>query len=86
MACGLPVLVNAGTWAGDYVIEHGVGLAVDASDRAAVEDAMLQLKDDRSSAEEMGRRGRAVVDEGLSWQAAAGRLVDAYGKLELSHS
>ncbi len=82
MACGLPVLVNAGTWAGDYVTEHGVGLAVDASDRGAVEAAVLRLKDERSSAEEMGRKGRALVDAGLSWQAAAGRLVDAYGKLE----
>lgn len=81
MACGLPVLVNAGTWAGDYVMEHGIGFAVDATSRADVEAAVLRLKDERSLAEEMGRKGRQLVDAGMSWQAAAGRLVDAYRAL-----
>lgn len=81
MACGLPVVVNADTWIGAFVERHGVGLAVDGSDPAAVEAALVRLKDDPDLRAEMGRRGRALVEGGLSWQAASARLLDAYARL-----
>lgn len=83
MACGLPVVVNEGTWVGEYVRRHGIGLAVDGADASAVEAAFVQLKDDRPAAREMGARGRRLVEEGLSWEAAAARLTEGYRALRV---
>ncbi len=81
MACGLPVIVNAGTWIGDYVTRHGIGIAVDGSEGSAVEAAVVRLKDHRDIAAAMGAAGRALVESGLSWRAVSERLVAAYRKL-----
>lgn len=81
MALGLPVIVSKGTWIGDYVEEHGIGLAVDGEAPASVAQAILTLRDDRKRAREMGRKGRAIVEDGLNWRAAAHRLVQAYESL-----
>jgi glycosyltransferase involved in cell wall biosynthesis len=81
MACGLPVVVNAGTWIGDYVTRHGIGIAVDGSDAAAVEAALVRLKDKPAEAAAMGASGRALVESGLSWGIVSERLVAAYQKL-----
>ncbi|HZL07548.1 MAG TPA: glycosyltransferase, partial [Coriobacteriia bacterium] len=78
MACGLPVVVNAGTWIGEYVTRHGIGLAVEGSDAASVEAALVALKDDRAAASAMGARGRALIESGLSWRAVSARLVERY--------
>jgi succinoglycan biosynthesis protein ExoL len=78
MACALPVIVAQGTWAGDYAREHGVGLSVPPNDVRALQAALRTLMDDASAAAEMGRRGRAIVEGGLNWPAAAGRLLGAY--------
>lgn len=81
MACGLPLIVTRGTDIAAFVEEHGLGYAVDPLDVAEVEEALLKLSSDREGAREMGRRGRAVIEGGLNWQAAAQRLVDAYRAL-----
>ena len=78
MACGLPVLVSADTWVGDYVERNGLGLAVDAADESAIEEALLAIKDDEKSAREMGLRGRRIVEDELNWVAAADRLTALY--------
>lgn len=81
MACGLPVIVNGGTWIGDYVAEKRVGLTVDGADLASVEGAIGALRDDPALAREMGSRGRAMVEAGLNWKAVAEKLVSAYAGL-----
>jgi len=84
MACGLPVIVSKGTWIAEYVAEHGLGLAVDDKDPADVARALVALAEDREAARAMGARGRALVESGLNWDAAVGRLVSAYDRLELT--
>jgi glycosyltransferase involved in cell wall biosynthesis len=81
MACGLPVIVSSGTWVAGYVEREGVGLAAGYGDEAAVEAALVRLKDDRPLARAMGERGRRVVEEGLNWEAASRCLVRAYAEL-----
>ncbi|MCL4078791.1 glycosyltransferase family 4 protein [Coriobacteriia bacterium Es71-Z0120] len=78
MACGLPVIVTRGTWIGDFVEQHELGFAIDPLDVAEVEEVLLRLSSDRELAREMGRRGRAIIEGGLNWAAAARRLTDAY--------
>jgi len=84
MACGLPVVVSKCTWIAEYVAENGLGVAVDDTDPADVEQALVALAADREAAREMGRRGRALVENGLNWEAAAARLVAAYDKLGIA--
>jgi glycosyltransferase involved in cell wall biosynthesis len=82
MACGLPVIVAKGTWAGDWVVEHGVGVAVDSSDSSELEDALVLLKGDPAMRAEMGVAGRRIVESGLDWATASNRLLAAYDRLE----
>jgi succinoglycan biosynthesis protein ExoL len=81
MACGLPVLVAAGTASGEFAEQEGVGIAIQGADVDALEAALLRLADEPGLAQEMGRRGRAIVDAGLNWEAASRRLVDTYAVL-----
>jgi len=81
MACAKPVIVSAGTWAGDFVVKNEIGLAVAGDDAAQIAAALRQLRDNPSEAAEMGRRGRAIVESGLDWPTVAQRLVDAYDAL-----
>jgi glycosyltransferase involved in cell wall biosynthesis len=81
MAVGVPVLVAEGTWIADYVTQHGLGYAVDGTDPASIEAALVALRDDSEAAREMGLRGRAIVEDELNWRAASERLVLAYRKL-----
>jgi len=78
MACGLPVIVSGGTWVGTFVEDNGVGFAVDETDVESVVAAITRLRDDPELLREMGVRGRALVDGGMNWRAAAERLVGAY--------
>lgn len=81
MACGLPLIVTKGTYAGDYVERQGLGYAVDDKDPQDVERALVSLARDRAAARQMGRRGRIIAERELNWGAASGRLVAAYDAL-----
>jgi glycosyltransferase involved in cell wall biosynthesis len=55
---------------------------VDGTDVQAVKGAIVRLRDDPELARRMGERGRAIVESGLNWKAAAERLVGVYESLE----
>jgi succinoglycan biosynthesis protein ExoL len=81
MACAMPVIVAGGTWAGDFATREGVGVTVEPDSADSLEAAILRLKDDPQASAEMGRRGRAIVEAGLNWQAVTSRLLKAYSDL-----
>jgi len=81
MACGLPVIVTAGTYIAEYVERSGIGLAVDYRDVQAIAAALDSLLSDRAAARAMGARGRAIAERELNWEAVSARLVRAYGAL-----
>jgi len=81
MASGIPVLAQGGTWLGDFVEKERIGITVPSLDDAAIESALVRLAEDPGAAREMGMRGRKLVDERLSWECAAKRLVDVYEEL-----
>jgi glycosyltransferase involved in cell wall biosynthesis len=78
MACGLPVLAGAGTWAGEFVERSRCGYAVDGTDARDVARALQQIADDPAEAREMGKRGRAIAESQFNWASASARLVSAY--------
>jgi len=81
MAAGLPVIVNRGTWFSELVLDAGAGVAVTEGDVDQLAEVLVSLADDRDRAASMGANGRAIIDGGLNWDAAANRLIDAYRRL-----
>ncbi len=81
MACGLPLIVTRGGYAGEYVERHRLGYAVNDHDPKDIARALVALAQDRVESRAMGRRGRAIIEAGLNWSGAAGRLLGAYDAL-----
>lgn len=82
MACGIPMIVYGKTWMGDFVEKNGVGFAVDPENAEVEGEAALRrLIAEPGLGEAMGKRGRAIVEERLSWQVVSDKIVDAYATL-----
>lgn len=81
MAAGLPVIANQGTWFGRMVEREGVGVTVGGTDVDELVSALRLLADDPERRAEMGRRGRAYIEQHMNWADASARLVDAYEHL-----
>ncbi|GAV30937.1 MAG: glycosyltransferase [Anaerosomatales bacterium] len=82
MACGIPMIVYGKTWIGEFVESNGIGIAIDPENAESEGEAALKrLAADHDLAVAMGARGRAIVEEGLSWQAVTERIINAYATL-----
>ena len=79
MASRLPVVISDGC---DFpeVAEHGAGLVVKAGD-VEVTQALRELASDAELRFRMGERGRKLVTERYTWQAAASTLAQLYRSL-----
>jgi glycosyltransferase involved in cell wall biosynthesis len=79
MACETPVVAT--TVGGPAtVIEPGVtGLLVDPTDTEAFATALLSLIQDPRARQTYGRNARARIETAYSWDAIAGRHLEAYG-------
>jgi glycosyltransferase involved in cell wall biosynthesis len=71
MERAVPVITTPLPLAQEIVERHGCGHVVPFGDVSAAMSAVLALKDDRAAWAELGRRGRAAVQEELSWDRAA---------------
>jgi glycosyltransferase involved in cell wall biosynthesis len=78
MACARPAIVSAGTWAGRFVEQERVGLAVDCADPEAIAAALRRLRDQPDEARAMGERGRALIEREYNWEAASAVLAGVY--------
>jgi colanic acid biosynthesis glycosyl transferase WcaI len=68
MASGRPV-VYSGTGEGALLVsDNGAGVVAPPEDHHALAAAIVRLLDDPNEADQMGARGRAFVEENLSWQ------------------
>jgi len=71
-ACGLPVVAGTSGGAPEAVRDGVTGHVVDPRSPEAVADAVCRLIDDPARAREMGRAGRAWVEQRWSWDSIAG--------------
>ncbi|NQT39548.1 MAG: glycosyltransferase [Planctomycetes bacterium] len=78
MAHGLPVLVTPGVASHEYVDRSGGGMTVEGTVDALV-DGIRQLLDGDCAA--MGQRGKAFVQQHLSWPAVVSQLDDLYKEI-----
>lgn len=76
MTCGTPVVCNSeppSTW---VVVETGCGVCLPYNDDEGLRRTILEWRDNRDAAREMGRRGRRAFEERFNWPANAQPLVE----------
>jgi glycosyltransferase involved in cell wall biosynthesis len=76
MAAALPVVVTR-TCPWPEIEAHGAGFWVD-QDPDAIASALAELLDNEQAAQEMGRRGRALIAGHFSWSHTASALIREY--------
>jgi glycosyltransferase involved in cell wall biosynthesis len=81
MAAGLPVVASEFPLWRRLVEEAGCGLLVDPLDPTAIAEAVAYLLSHPEDAAEMGRRGRAAVENRYNWDGEAANLVQLYARL-----
>jgi glycosyltransferase involved in cell wall biosynthesis len=79
MAAGVPVVVTR-TCPWPEIESHGTGFWVEQTGDA-IAQALLTLLADRTAAEAMGRRGRALIAARYSWPRIAASLIHEYESL-----
>ena len=76
IAAGLPVLNNYHGWLAGMIRDHKCGYAVPPENPQAFADALEQAASDRTTAKEMGRRGRELAERDFDRELLANRFVD----------
>lgn len=74
LACGKPVVGSATADMAGLLQGHNCGIAVDPKNLRAVADAIVMLLRDDKLRQEMGARGRKLVEENYSWATVAKRI------------
>ncbi len=78
MAAGRPVVATRVGGMTEIVEDGATGLLVPPQDEQALADAILELVDDRVTADAMGARGRAIARQRYAWDHVTERLVAVY--------
>ncbi len=78
MGSGIPLLCsNFPAWQA-LVTENGCGLSVDPLNPEEIAEAIRYLHEEQSVAEEMGKRGRAAVQERYNWSFEKEKMLALY--------
>jgi glycosyltransferase involved in cell wall biosynthesis len=82
MALGKPIVVSKDTLAAQRVALIGNGIAVEYGSKAALRDAILELKNDPGMTRQMGRRGKQEFERAWTYEIMEERLLEAYRELD----
>ena len=80
MAAARPVIVSAAVGVADLVRDHGCGVVIDGG-AEQLGRAIARLVVERDTADEMGRRGKAVAAR-YSWDSVAAQMEGLYESLQ----
>ncbi|MBK8458515.1 MAG: glycosyltransferase family 4 protein [Phyllobacteriaceae bacterium] len=81
MAAGLPVVASDTKINRSIIAGADSGLLVEPENPGAAAAAMKWILDNPEQAEEMGRRGRAAIEERFNWRSELAKLIDLYEKI-----
>ena len=84
MACGLPVVISNKVNIWRDVNDAGAGIVTNCESHEVAE-AIMRLLDNRNLREEMGKRGKRVVEEKYTWQKVARQMIEMYEDILESH-
>jgi hypothetical protein len=74
LALGKPIIMTRNSYIDIDIEKEGIGIWVNPNDVDAFEAAMLWLANEHSTAKEMGKRARALVDNGYNSQTFANEI------------
>ena len=80
MASALPVVATSVAGTAELLRDGVDGYLIQVGDSAALANAILRLLDDRSLAEEMGRRGRELVEASYTWDTVVDQTERVYAE------
>jgi len=83
MASGKPVVASNFPEMRRIIEEGRCGLLVDPTDPGDIARAVLYLLEHPQEAEEMGRRGRKLVEERYNWEDMEKALGEVYARLRV---
>lgn len=81
MMCGKPIIVSDGSSMANIVRKENCGLVVPYGDVAAIQEAVLKLKNDFQLRQTLGQNGRRAYENRYSWRIMEQRLLDSYRQL-----
>ena len=81
LSAGLPLIASDLPHWRRFIEAHGCGVVVPPDDPQAIARAIRELVDDPASAEAMGRRGRALVEDEYNWERESAKLLALYERL-----
>jgi glycosyltransferase involved in cell wall biosynthesis len=81
MAAGIPVIASDFPLWRDLIEANGCGLLVDALDPQSIANAISYILTHPEEAEEMGKRGRAAVEQHFNWLVEERKLLGLYNSI-----
>jgi len=85
MAVGRPVIATRGIYSGELVKKFNMGLAIDF-DKKAYRKALVQLRDNPSERERMGRNALEAAKGEFNWPVQEARLLGIYNQWGASNA
>jgi glycosyltransferase involved in cell wall biosynthesis len=80
-ATALPVISTKVGGIPEFLVDNENGFLIDPGDSAQLTQRVLILLQDPKLAEEMGRRGRKLIEEKFAWRLITSQVIDLYNKL-----
>ena len=80
-ATGLPVVSTKVGGIPEFLADKENGFLIDPGDEKQLTQRVLTLLQDPKLAEEMGRRGRKLIEEKFAWRLITSQVIDLYHKL-----
>ncbi|MFH1039276.1 MAG: glycosyltransferase family 4 protein [PVC group bacterium] len=81
MACGLPLICTTNTGGEDLIEDGEEGFIIPIRDVEALKQKLVFLYENRSLAAEMGKKARARVRRGFSWDDYGREIINHYNKM-----
>lgn len=81
MFAGIPVIVSNFPMWRELIEKHNCGICVNPKNPAAITEAIMYLKNNPHTAEEMGKNGKKAVTEFYSWKTEEKKLLGIYSKM-----
>lgn len=81
MAAGLPVICSDFPLWKKMIEKNGCGRCVNPLDAEAVRQCCEEMLDDYENAQEMGKRGRALIENRYNWNCEETKLLRLYKEI-----
>jgi glycosyltransferase involved in cell wall biosynthesis len=77
MVCGRPVIATEETYSGNIAKKFKMGLVI-KFDKSSLKQAIIRLRDDKKTQEELGRNALKASLDGFNWEAQKNKLINVY--------